>query len=103
MGATIEWATTEAVAAELGVTEYSVRKLCQKGELPSIKVGRQWRVDMGAVRDNRTAPRRIAEAELAAGCYRRAMESAVMMIDEGDIASARGVLEGAMQLIDDGD
>ena len=55
-----ELLTPAEVAAELHVTERSVRLWCKSGRLPAKKVGRQWRVprtwlDMWVEKETRAA------------------------------------------------
>lgn len=37
--------STEEVARRLGVDPVTVRRLAQRGELPAVRVGKQWRFD----------------------------------------------------------
>jgi len=34
----------KAVAAEINVSTRTVRRMCERGELPAFKAGRQWRI-----------------------------------------------------------
>lgn len=48
--------TTTEVAARLGVTPIRVRAMCQNGDLPAEKVGRDWLIKESAL--NKFTPRR---------------------------------------------
>lgn len=48
--------TTTEVAARLGVTPIRVRALCENGELPATKFGRDWQIKERDL--NRYSPRR---------------------------------------------
>lgn len=32
------------VASNLNVTERTVRRMCERGDIPAVKAGRQWRI-----------------------------------------------------------
>lgn len=39
-----DWTDTETLAKEFHVSSRTVRRLCAKGEVPAIRIGRQWRI-----------------------------------------------------------
>lgn len=39
-----EWLTVEEVAAYLAVTPFVLTGILRRGEIPAVKVGREWRV-----------------------------------------------------------
>jgi len=49
--------TTREAAARLGVTPIRVRALCEKGELPAVKFGRDWQIREKDV--TRFSPRKV--------------------------------------------
>lgn len=39
-----EWLTVEEVSGYLGVTPFVLTGILRRGEIPAVKVGREWRV-----------------------------------------------------------
>lgn len=43
------WASLEEVAAYLGVSKDTVRKLIKKSDIPAQKIGRQWKFKLSEI------------------------------------------------------
>ena len=48
---TMKLMRTKEAAQMLGTSPYQVRQLLQRGDVPGAKIGRQWRVDLDALRE----------------------------------------------------
>ena len=42
--------TVKEVAAQLNTTRQQIRKMIANGELPAVKVGREWRIPLESIR-----------------------------------------------------
>lgn len=43
--------TVKEAAAQLKTTRQQIRKMIANGELPAVKVGREWRIPLAGVRE----------------------------------------------------
>lgn len=43
--------TVKEAAAQLKTTRQQIRKMIANGELPAVKVGREWRIPLASVRE----------------------------------------------------
>lgn len=39
-----DWTDTETLAREFHVSSRTIRRLCARGDVPAIRIGRQWRI-----------------------------------------------------------